>query len=189
MRSLESSRRIARFVGMTTTLKLVDVVELVGLGLRRARHARELLVEAEIILDRDRRQRLRFAVDLHAFLGLDRLVQAVAPTAAGHLAASVLIDDDHFVLLDHVLDVALEQAIRAQKLRDVVDALGPAYRTRPGGRAFACSLASRAMILAAYRCPQRRSSGPAARMHRGHSGSGTRGPARTGRPPARARRS
>jgi hypothetical protein len=58
-------------------------VELVGLGLRRAGHAGELLVKPEIILDRDRRQRLRLAVDLHALLRLDRLVQAVAPAAPG----------------------------------------------------------------------------------------------------------
>ena len=68
-------------------VQLVDVVELVGLGLRRAGHAREFLVKAEIILDGDGRQRLGLAVDLHAFLGLDGLVQAVAPAAARHFAA------------------------------------------------------------------------------------------------------
>ncbi len=32
---------------------------------------------------------------LHAFLGFDRLVQAVAPLPAVHQAAGELVDDDH----------------------------------------------------------------------------------------------
>ena len=56
--------------------KLVDVEKFCRLGLRRAGHARQLLVEAEIILDRDRRERLRLAFDGHAFLRFDGLMQA-----------------------------------------------------------------------------------------------------------------
>ena len=105
-------------------VELVDVVEFVRLGLGGAGHARELLVEPEIILDRDRGERLRFAIDLHAFLRFDRLVQAVAPAAARHFAPGEFIDDDDLVLLDDVLDVLLEEAVGAQQLRDVVDLLG-----------------------------------------------------------------
>ncbi len=83
----------------------------------------QLVVEAEIILDGDRRQRLRLAVDLHAFLGFHRLVQAVAPAAAAHFAARVFVHDHHLVILDDVLHVLLIQAIGAQQLRDIVDAL------------------------------------------------------------------
>ena len=78
----------------------------------------------EIILDGDGRQRLRLPVDLHPFLGLDRLVQAIAPTAARHLAPGVLVNDDDLVLLDDVIDVLLKQAVGPQQLGDVVDALG-----------------------------------------------------------------
>ena len=82
--SLRAHRPIRRDDG---DVELVDVVEFVRLGFRRAGHAGELLVKPEIILDRDRGERLRFAIDLHAFLGFDRLVQAVAPAPARHLAA------------------------------------------------------------------------------------------------------
>ncbi len=68
-------------------IELVDVVELVRLGLGRAGHARQLMIKAKVILDRDRRERLRFAIDLHAFLRLDRLVQTVAPAPARHFPA------------------------------------------------------------------------------------------------------
>ena len=68
------------------------------------------------------RERLVLALDLDLLLGLDRLVQAVAPAAAGHQAAGELVDDDDLAVLDHVVDVALEERVRAQRLVDVVRA-------------------------------------------------------------------
>ena len=89
-------------------IQFVDVVELIGFGLGRARHSTELLVQAEVVLDRDRRQGLGFTVDLHALFGLNGLVQSVAPTPTGHLSPGVLVDDDHLVVFDNVLHVLFE---------------------------------------------------------------------------------
>ncbi len=72
----------------------VDVVELGGLGLGGAGHAREFLIEAEVVLDGDGGEGLGFLLDGDAFLGLDGLVQSVRPAAAGHFAAGVFIDDE-----------------------------------------------------------------------------------------------
>ncbi len=55
------------------------------------------------------------------FLGLDRLVKTIAPAAAGHQPAGELVDDDDAAVLDHVLDVELEERVRAQCLRHVVE--------------------------------------------------------------------
>ena len=98
----------------------------------------ELLVLAEVVLEGDGRERLVLALDLDLLLGLDRLVQAVAPAAAGHQAAGELVDDDDLAVLDHVVDVALEQGVRAQRLVDVVRAAAcwPGRTGRP-----ACSRA------------------------------------------------
>ena len=74
-------------------VELVDLVELVRLGHGRAGHARELLVELEEVLERDRGERLVLFLDLDPLLGLDRLVQAVGPLAAGHQPAGELVDD------------------------------------------------------------------------------------------------
>jgi hypothetical protein len=57
-------------------------------------------------------------------LGLDRLVQAVGPAAAGHDAAGVLVHDDDLALLHDILDVAFVDRIGAQQLRQRVDILG-----------------------------------------------------------------
>ena len=75
-------------------LELVDLVELFGLGVGRAGHARQLAVLAEVVLEGDGRERLVLALDLDLLLGLDRLVKTVAPAAAGHQAAGELVDDD-----------------------------------------------------------------------------------------------
>ena len=58
-----------------------------------------------------------------AFLGFDRLVQAVAPAAAGHQAAGVLVHDDDLVFLHDVLHVELVKAVGLEQLRDGVDLL------------------------------------------------------------------
>ena len=122
-KSFWSLRTIGRFVGIGTTLELVDLVELVRLGGRRAGHAGELLVQAEVVLDRDRRDRDVLGLDLHALLGLDRLVQALRPAPALHDAAGELVDDLDLAVLDDVLDVALVQRLGLERLDQVVDEL------------------------------------------------------------------
>ncbi len=101
--------------------EFVDVLELVGLGHRRAGHAGELVVHAEIVLEGDRGERLVFRLDRLMFLGLERLVQAFRIAAAGHHAAGEFVDDDDLAVAHDVVLVALEQLVRAQRLIDVVD--------------------------------------------------------------------
>ena len=91
---------IGLLVGIDRDVELVDLVELRRLGVGGAGHAGQLLVHAEVVLEADRRQRLVLFLDLDAFLGLDRLVQAVGPAAARHLAAGELVDDDDLAVLD-----------------------------------------------------------------------------------------
>ena len=102
-------------------VQLVDVAELGGLGRRGAGHAGEFVVEPEIILERDRSQRLVLRLHLDAFLGLDGLVQAFRQPPAVHHAAGEFVDQDNFVVLDDVVLVAMEQLVRAQRLVGVVN--------------------------------------------------------------------
>ena len=111
-------------------VELVDVLELPRLGLRRAGHAGEFPVEAEVVLDRNRRERLGLLLDLHALLRLDRLVQTVRPAAAGQDAPRELVNDVDVVVLHDVIDVLLVEAVGAEQLVDDVDALALLHERR-----------------------------------------------------------
>ena len=104
-------------------LEPVDLVELGLLRLGRAGHAGQLLVHAEVVLDGDRRERLRLALHLNAFLRLDRLVQSLRPAAARHRAAGELVDDQDLAFLHDVVHVLLVQRVRAQQLVHDVEPL------------------------------------------------------------------
>ena len=102
-------------------VELVDFGEFVGLGRRRAGHAGELLVEAEIILEGDRGERHVLRLDRDMFLGFERLMQAFRIAPARHHAAGEFVDDHDFVVADDVILVAMEQLMGAQRLVDVMD--------------------------------------------------------------------
>ena len=92
-------------------LQVVGAHELGGLCQRRSGHAGELVVHAEVVLEGDRRQGLVLLLDLHAFLGLDRLVKALGPAAAVEDAAGELVDDLHLAVGDQVVAVLAVQLL------------------------------------------------------------------------------
>ena len=110
-------RQIGRDV---ENFEIVDVEELVGFRQRRARHARELFVHAEVVLEGDRGERLVFRLDRLAFLRLQRLMQAVGKAPPRHHAPGELVDQHDLVVADDVILVAMEQLVRAQRLIDVM---------------------------------------------------------------------
>ncbi len=55
------------------------------------------------------------ALDPHPLLGLDRLVEALAPAPAGHLASRELVDDDDLAVLDDVVAVPLVQGVGLER--------------------------------------------------------------------------
>ena len=117
-----SSIRLSVAVGRDDhDVELVDLGELFGLGVGGAGHAGELAVLAEVVLEGDGRERLVLALDLDLLLGFDCLVEPVAPAPARHQAARELVDDDDPAVLDHVLDVEVEQRVRPQRLVHVVE--------------------------------------------------------------------
>src|SRR5436190_11166904 len=103
--------------------EVVDLDELLLLGLGRTGHAGELLVEAEVVLQGDGREGDVLLLDRDSLLGFDRLVKALAPAAAFHDPAGELVDDLHFAVLDDVLVVAVVERLRLHRLDHVVDEL------------------------------------------------------------------
>ena len=81
----------------------------------------ELVVEAEVVLQGDRRQGLVLLADRHALLRLDRLVQALRPAPALEDAAGELVDDHHLAVDHRVVVVLLVERLRLQRLDEVVD--------------------------------------------------------------------
>ena len=102
-------------------VELVDLGELLGLGGRRPRHAGQLLIHPEIVLEGDGGEGLVLGLDPHPLLGLDRLVEAVRPPPPGHQAPGELVHDDDLAVLDDVVDVLLEQGVGLEGLLDVVE--------------------------------------------------------------------
>ena len=102
-------------------VEVVDLLELGGLGVGGAGHARELGVHAEVVLDGDGGEGLVLLADVHALLGFHRLVQPVGPAPPRHEPAGELVDDDDLALLDDVVDVALEDVVGLQRLVHVVE--------------------------------------------------------------------
>ena len=99
----------------------VDLAEFRLLGLRRTGHAGEDVVLAEVVLQRDRREGLVLLLDLHALLGLDRLVQPLGVAAAVEDAAGELVDDVDLAVLDDVLVVPRVQLLGPQRVLQVLD--------------------------------------------------------------------
>ena len=64
---------------------------------------------------------LVLVLDRDLFLRLDRLVQPVGPAPADHQAPGELVDDDDFAVLHHVVLVAVEKMVRAERRVQMVD--------------------------------------------------------------------
>ncbi|MNJ12528.1 hypothetical protein D3C77_67210 [compost metagenome] len=95
-------------------VEVIDLGELEGFGVSGTGHAGQLVVQTEVVLEGGRRQGLAFGLDIQVFLRFDGLVQAFGQTATGHGTTGVLVDQQDLAVLDDVLDVAVEQLVRAQ---------------------------------------------------------------------------
>ena len=102
----------------------VDLLELGLLGLGGTRHAGELVVHAEVVLQGDRRQGLVLVLDLDVLLGLQGLVQTFVVPASCQGAARVLVDDEDLAVHDDVVLVAVEEFLGLDGVVEVADEWG-----------------------------------------------------------------
>src|SRR5699024_4041892 len=79
----------------------VGLVELRRLGLGRTGHTGELLVETEVVLERDLGQGLVLVLGLDAFLGLDGLLHALVVMACRQDTAGAIVDGEDRTVPDH----------------------------------------------------------------------------------------
>ena len=104
--------------------ELVRRHELGRLGLGGTGHAGELVVQAEVVLQRDGRERLVLGLDRHALLRLDGLMDAFVVAPPDQDAAGVLVDDHDLVVHDDVVGVALEERERLDRVVEERDERG-----------------------------------------------------------------
>ena len=103
--------------------QVVDLAELRVLGHGGTGHASELVVQTEVVLQGDGRERLVLLANVHSLFGLDCLVQALGVAPALHDAAGELVDDLDLAVNHHVLLVAMEHVLGLQRLLQMVDEL------------------------------------------------------------------
>ena len=104
-------------------VEFVDAPELRCLRLGRTGHTGQLVVHAEVVLQRDGGEGLRGSLDFDVLLGLDGLVQTVRIAAAVKDTARLLVDNLHLVVHHHIFDILLEHGVGLQQLDDRMDAL------------------------------------------------------------------
>ena len=87
-------------------VQFINRVQLGGFGLCSTGHTGDLVVQTEVVLQRNRRQGLVFVFDLDFFFCLDRLVHAFAEPATSQDTAGEAVDDHDFAFADNVVLVA-----------------------------------------------------------------------------------
>ena len=98
----------------------VDIVKFAFFRKRRTCHSRKLAIHAEKVLEGDCRLRHAFLFDLDVLFCLDCLVKSFIIASSKHQTARKFIDDDNAVIFNDVVNVALHNAMRLQRLIDVM---------------------------------------------------------------------
>ena len=106
--------------GNNGDFEFVGFFELHLLGFGRAGHAGQAGIEKEEVLIGDAGEGLGFGLNLQALLGFHRLVQAVAPAAAGHDAAGEFINDHRITGANDVVHILHEQFLGLEGIEDVM---------------------------------------------------------------------
>src|SRR3989344_313443 len=94
-------------------VKPVHLEELLRGGQCGTCHSCELLVEAEVILERDGSEGTALLLHGHALFRFDGLMQAVAPAPPWLEAAGELVNNDYLTIPHHILFVALVERFGA----------------------------------------------------------------------------
>ena len=101
-------------------LEAVDLMEFHSFGIRSTRHARKLVVQAEVVLEGDGGKGLVFSGNGDVFLGFQSLMQAIRIAAASHKAASEFVNNNNLIFLNNIVHIALENLMRLERLHHMV---------------------------------------------------------------------
>ena len=96
-------------------IKIISGLKFRRLGIRRTRHAGQLVIQTEIVLEGGGCHRLVFGLNLNTFFGFYRLVQTLAPATTRHGTTRVLIDNNDLAILDDVVNVLDKDVMRTDR--------------------------------------------------------------------------
>ena len=99
---------------------LVNVTELLLLGLCRTGHTSLLVKLVEEVLEGNGCQRAALTAHMYVLLRLNRLMETIGITASRHDTSGKLIDDQNLVIFYHVVLIAEHQVVGTQCQDDVV---------------------------------------------------------------------
>ena len=102
-------------------LEIVDIVEFFTFGGCRTCHTRKLGIELEEILVGDGGDSLGFFLDSDSFFGFDRLVESLTKSPTWHRTTSVFIDDEYFIIFDHIFFAIMITCTSFESILDMVD--------------------------------------------------------------------
>ena len=105
-------------------IQLVNIPKLARFRLSGTGHTGQLLVHAEVVLQRDGSVGLRGGLHLHIFLSLNSLVQTIGVTTALHDTTRLFIHNLHFVVDDDIFHIAVKHGVSLQQLMNRVDTVG-----------------------------------------------------------------
>ena len=83
-------------------IKLVDIPKLACLGARGTGHTGKLVIHTEIVLQCDGSKSLCGSLHLDMLLGLNGLMESVAPAASLHDTSGLLVDNLHLTVHDDI---------------------------------------------------------------------------------------
>ena len=92
----------------------IDAMQFAGGVGGRARHAGQMRIAEEIILNRHAGRMAGVDRDLDAFLGFDGLMQAVAPFAPFRHAAGEFVDDHDLAVADDIMPIEQKRPLGPQ---------------------------------------------------------------------------
>ena len=101
-------------------VKVIDCQKLLLLCNGRTRHAGELGVKTEVVLEGDGGEGFALVLNVNVFFRLDRLMQTLAVTSAEHKSARKFVNNCDLTVLNNIVNVTLHYAMRLDSLVYVV---------------------------------------------------------------------
>ena len=98
----------------------IYLLELLALGHCGTGHTGELVIESEVVLECNGRERLALVLNIDALFCFDSLVETLIVASAEHDTSGELVDYEHLSVLHDIVDIAAHDAYSLYRLVDVV---------------------------------------------------------------------